>query len=62
MCRYHRLNSPELTDRDLEQLADSTLARAVLLAMNTEEITIADSVLADFDFVRLAEITTPSTN
>ncbi len=61
-CRNHRANSPELNDRDYEQLADGILARAVLLAMNDGDIEVADAILADFDFVRLADIAQPSPN
>jgi len=61
-CRFHRANSPELTDRDYEQFADGILARAVLLAMNEGDIEVADAILADFDFVRLADMAEPSRN
>jgi len=61
-CRCHRANSPELNDRDYEQLLDGILARAVLLSMNAGDIEVADTILADFDFVRLADLVTPSTN
>jgi len=61
-CRWHRASSDQLTDRDYEQLADAFLARAVMIAMNNGEIEVTDQVLADFDFVRLAELAEPSRN
>jgi len=61
-CRNHRANNPELNDRDFEQLADGILARAVMLSMNAGDIEVTDGILADFDFVRLAELAAPSTN
>jgi len=61
-CRNHRANNPELNDRDFEQFADGILARAVLIAMDAGDIAVTSGILADFDFVHLAEITAPSTN
>jgi len=61
-CRNHRANSTELDDRDYEQLADGILARAVMQAMDAGDIEVTSGILADFDFVHLAELTAPSTN
>jgi len=61
-CRYHWMNScGQLECRTYEQLADTTLAHAILVAM--EEGSINPSpLLADFDFVRIAELAEPSRN
>ncbi len=61
-CRYHRANSPEMNDRDYEQFADGILARGVMQAMDASDIAVTSGILADFDFVHLAELTAPSTN
>jgi len=51
----------QLECRTYEQLADTTLAHAILVAM--EEGSINPSpLLADFDFVRIAELAEPSRN
>jgi len=61
-CLYHWLNTcGELDSRDYEAEADRSLAHAILTAMEEGEIPVSP-LLADFDFVRIADLATPSNN
>jgi len=51
-----------MNDRDYEQFADGILARGVMQAMDASDIAVTSGILADFDFVHLAELTEPSSN
>jgi hypothetical protein len=61
-CRNHWLNScGQLECRTYEQAADVTLAHAILASMEDGEIP-PSPLLAEFDFVHLADMLEPSAN